>query len=379
MRREVDLGDRKVTVVGTAHVSEESRKEVREVIEQTQPDLVGVELDDKRFDSLRNESGWKDLDLLEAIRQGKGYMLLFNLLLSIYQRRIGLDEGMKPGREMLEAVETAEDNNVVYDLVDREIAETFQRLRDEMSLWEKTKLFSSFWVETDGEEYDIEDLKDTNLLDTIIGELEDDFPSVKKILLDERNSYMVEKLLENDFEHAVLVVGAAHVEGIVDRLENKKEPIHEEPVGGGIPWFKLFNYGLPAVIILLLGYAFLQHGVSTGLQATAFWIGANGLLSMLGAVAAKSHPLTWLAAFVSAPLTSLYPALGAGMVAAYVEGRFYPPKVGEMESIVYIEDYGKLWENQVGVIILTLVFVSIGSIVASLLGAGFIAGLIAFI
>ncbi|MFQ3275669.1 MAG: pheromone shutdown protein TraB, partial [Candidatus Nanohaloarchaea archaeon] len=72
-----------------------------------------------------------------------------------------------------------------------------------------------------------------------------------------------------------------------------------------------------------------------------------------------------------------YPALGAGMVAGYFEAKFYPPSVGELEDIVYIEKYSELWGNQVGRIILTFVLVSVGSAIATFAGAGYIASIIA--
>ncbi|MFB6180935.1 MAG: TraB/GumN family protein, partial [Candidatus Nanohalobium sp.] len=123
MRDQVDLGDRKVTIVGTAHISEESINEVEEVIRKESPDLVGVELDESRYESLKEGSGWKDMNVAEAIREGKGFLLLVNLLLSIYQRRLGLAEGVEPGEELIKAVETAEQQGIDYRLLDRDINE----------------------------------------------------------------------------------------------------------------------------------------------------------------------------------------------------------------------------------------------------------------
>ncbi len=373
MRRELDLGDRKITLVGTAHVSDESRKEVEETIEEVQPDLVAVELDQQRFESLRDESGWRELNIAEAIREGKGYLLFLNLLMSIYQRKIGLEEGVKPGQEMLSTVKAAEEHGIEYALVDRDIGTTFERLRSEMSFREKLWLAASFFAEE--EEYSIEEIKEANILDQLVSDLEDEFPSIKRVFLDERNAYMSEKILERDFEHAVVVVGAAHVDGMADMLESGIETKEEDP-GRKIPWMKVIHYGFPLTILAMLGYSFYQIGFSTGFQATKFWILSNGILAMLGAIIARSHPLTWLVSFVSAPLTSLDPALGAGMVAAYFEGRFYPPKVEELEKIAYVDSYRELWGNQVGRILLTFVFVTIGSAIATFIGAGYIASLI---
>jgi pheromone shutdown-related protein TraB len=369
MKKGIQVGDRRITVIGTAHVSSESTREVRETIEEEEPDRVCVELDQRRYDSLRDQSGWKDLNLVEAIREGEGFMLFLNLFLSIYQRKLGLEQDVKPGEELLEAVNVAEENGIEFSLVDRDINETFRRTMSQLTFWEKIKLLTSAY--TTEEEMDIEDLKQDNILNSVIKELEEEFPTVKRIFLDERNEYMAEKILEEDFEHAVVVVGAAHADGLIEELqkEGKDEIKEEEDPGFSIPWFKVAKYGMPTFIILMLLYSFYRIGFGTGVELTASWILINGVLAMSGAMLARSHVATWIVSFVSAPLTSLDPALGAGMVASYFEGKFYPPTVEELEDIAKITSYSELWSNQAGRILLTFFFVTLGSAAATFIAA----------
>ncbi|MFB6242424.1 MAG: TraB/GumN family protein [Candidatus Nanosalina sp.] len=369
MRKDIELEGRRITVVGTAHVSSESRKEVREVIEEEDPDRVCVELDQRRYDSLRDESGWKDLNLVEAIREGEGFMLFLNLFLSIYQRKLGLEQNVKPGEELLEAVNVAEENGIEYSLVDRDINETFSRAISQLTFWEKIKLLTAAY--TTEEEMDVEDLKEDNILNTVIKELEEEFPTVKRTFLDERNTYMAEKILEDDFDHAVVVVGAAHVEGLIEELKKEEEDREEEErdPGFSVPWLKIMKYGLPTFIILMLMYSFYRIGFATGVELTVSWILINGILAMGGAMLARSHVATWIVSFISAPLTSLDPALGAGMVASYFEGKFYPPTVEELEDVTKITSYAELWNNQAGRILLTFFFVTLGSAAATFIAA----------
>jgi pheromone shutdown-related protein TraB len=374
VKKEVNLGDRQVILVGTAHVSEESRREVRDTIEEEQPDLVGVELDENRLKSLREESGWKDLDLSEAIREGQAPLLLMNLGISIYQRHLGLDQGVKPGQEMLEAVDAAEEAGVEYALLDRDINETLSRAFSELGIWEKFKLLGSAMMPKESPDIDVEKLKQENILDALVEELQEEFPSLSKVFLEERNSFMAEKLLEKDFDKAVVVVGAAHVEGMAKDLEKNTTYSVEE--GSGISWFKVLSYGIPAFIIAGIAYSFYQIGFSTGVNATTFWILSNGILAMLGAIVARSHISTWITSFVAAPLTSLDPALGAGMVASYAEAKLHPPTVEEMEEVTKVERYRDLWSNQAGRILLTFFFVTLGSAAATFISAGYIASLI---
>ena len=373
MKRKIQLGDREITVVGTAHVSQESKEEVRKAIEEEEPDTVCVELDENRLKSLREESGWRDLDVTEAIREGNGKLLLLNLLLSIYQRQLGLQQGMKPGEELLEAVKAAEDEGLDYALVDQDINVTLNRAISSLSMWDKMKLAASLMVS--GEEMDVEELKEDNLINTLVQQLEEEFPELTRVFLDERNTYMAEKILEEDFESAVVVVGAAHVEGLIEELK-KEERDTEFPDVEGFPWMKLVSYGVPAFIIAGLAYSFFQIGFATGVDATKFWILSNGILAMLGAIIARSHVSTWIISFLAAPLTSLDPALGAGMVASYAEAKFHPPTVEELETVTQIDSYRELWGNQMGRILLTLGFVTIGSAAATFISAGYIASLI---
>lgn len=373
MRREVSLGDRDVTLIGTAHVSESSMEEVVSTVEEENPDLVCVELDENRLKALRGDNSWKDMDVAEAVRDGNGYLLFLNLVLSIYQRKLGMEEGVEPGEELLSAVEAAESRGMRYALIDRDINETLRRAMSGLTLLEKFRLLFSFMGSED--ELDVEDLKQENVLDSVMESMGEEFPTLKNVFLDERNAYMAERIREEEFDHAVVVVGAAHLDGLVEELKSGEE--YDYSVEKGFPWLKAVSYGVPAFIIAGLGYSFWQVGLSTGFTATKFWILSNGLLAMLGAILARAHPLTWLISFLAAPLTSLDPAIGAGMVAAYAEARFYPPTVEELEDITQITRYRELWNNQVGRILLAFVLVTIGSAAATFISAGFIASLLA--
>ena len=359
MKETLEVDGKEITIVGTAHISKESREEVKDAIEDIRPDLVGVELDQSRFDSLRDDSGWKDLEISEAIRDGKGNLLLLNLILSIYQRKMGLEEGMKPGAELMAGIEKAEELDIEYALIDQDINKTLNRAISSLSLLDKLKLVASIILPSSDEEMDIEALKDGDMLGTIIEELEEEFPELKKVFLDERNTYMADKLLEKDFESAVVVVGAAHVEGLKEELKKKKREVQTENVDR-LPWMKIANYGFTALVFLGLGFSFYTN-VEQGVTNLGIWIGANSILALIGAIIARSHPITWIVSFIASPLTSVNPVLPAGLVAAYSEAKINSPKVEDLESITEIEDYRELWDNQVGIILLTFLLVNLGS------------------
>ena len=359
MKENLEINGKNITIVGTAHISQESRDEVRDTIETVRPDLVAVELDQSRFDSLRDDSGWKDLEISEAIREGKGNLLLLNLILSIYQRKLGLEEGMKPGAELMAAVDRAEEMDIEYALVDQDINKTLNRAISSLSILDKLRLVASMILPSDEEEMDIDSLKDGDMIGTLIQELEDEFPELKKVFLDERNTFMAEKILEKEFDSAVVVVGAAHVEGLKEELKKEKRDFSAEEVNR-LPWMKIANYGFTALVFLGLGFSFYSS-FEQGINNLGIWIGANSILAMIGAIIARSHPLTWIISFIASPLTSVNPVLPAGLVAAYSEAKINSPKVEDLETITDIESYRELWDNQVGIILLTFLLVNLGS------------------
>jgi len=103
----LNLNGRIFVLVGTAHVSQASIDEVKTVIVAEKPDLVAVEIDAGRFQSLSQPSSWAELDIFKVLREGKGFLLLANLALSSFQRKIGEELAVKPGQEMLAAVQAA--------------------------------------------------------------------------------------------------------------------------------------------------------------------------------------------------------------------------------------------------------------------------------
>lgn len=368
MKKELTVEGRDITLLGTAHVSKQSMEEVKSVIDTEDPDLVAVELDDPRLQSLRNKSGWREMDLSEAIKEGKGGMLFANLMLSIYQRRIGLEEGVEPGKEMLSAFEKAEEKGIDTALIDRDIGETLERLRSELSLWQKYMLIASVFV-GDEEQVDVEDVKQPKTIEKLIEELGDRFPAFKRVLLDERNRYMARELLERDFEHAVVVVGAAHIEGLEKELQSPAEEDIQHRTSNW-PVLKIIKYGFPLVALATLGLTFFFNQCKFQ-EVAVIWVGFNAILAGLGAIIARSHPLTILSSVVAAPFTSLDPAIGAGYVASYVEAKYYPPTVEELENLPYVTEFKQLWYNQAGRILLALVFVTLGSAAATFLGTAF--------
>jgi pheromone shutdown protein TraB len=134
-----------VRVVGTAHVSEASAREVEEVIAEERPDVVAVELDEGRFRQLKGDTP-DDLDAADLLKGNTVFQFIAYWMLSYVQSRMGERFDVKPGADMMAAVETAEEHGIDVALVDRDIQVTIQRFWARLSGLEKLKLVGGLAV-----------------------------------------------------------------------------------------------------------------------------------------------------------------------------------------------------------------------------------------
>jgi len=371
-----------IALLGTAHVSKKSKEEVEKAIKEFKPDVVAVELDERRYEILTGENQWKETQISEIIREGRSGMFLAGLVLSNYQRRIGEKLGIKPGEEMLEAIKQAEKRKIKTVLIDRDLQVTFRRALERMGIIERMKVLSGvllgFFDEEELTEEFVENLKEEDMLEQAIKEVAKVVPSVKEVLIDERDEYMAEELREIEGKRILAVVGAGHVKGMKKFLEKN---IHmdvkwlEEVRERGFK-LKYIGYVIPLLFLVLIGYGFYTKGAGITLRMLAYWFLINGTLSAIGAAAALGHPYSVLAAFLAAPLTSLNPMIAAGWVAGYVEAKVKCPKVKDFEGLSMLEGVKGYWRNQVTRVLLVVVFANIGSVIGTFVALPYLASLL---
>lgn len=364
--RKLMFEDKEIILIGTAHVSKESAEVVEKVIEEEKPETVCVELCQSRYQSLTKKTQWQETQILKVIREKKAFLLLSNLMLAYFQKRIGRKLDIKPGEEMIRAIRAAEATGALVHLADRDIRTTLSRTWRLMGLWTKMKLLAQF-VASIGDldeikEEDIEKMKEKDVLETLMSEIGESFPEIRRILIDERDQYLAYKIRTAPGKRIVAVVGAGHVPGI-ERYWGETialEPLEEMPPKGRLlRWLK---WGIPGVIIGLIVAGFFYAGTVTGTHMVKWWVLANAVLAGLGAAAALGHPLTVLSAVVASPLTSLNPMIAAGWVSGLVEAFLGKPRVRDFESLP--EDISSLkgfWRNKITRILLVVVFTNIGS------------------
>ena len=371
----IHLGTREIILVGTAHISKDSVDLVRRVIKSEIPDCVCVELDAKRYDALSKKKRWESLDLKEIIRKKQLSTLLFNLMLTSYQKKLGNQLGVLPGTELLVAVKTAEEKGIPIALCDRDVRVTLRRAWHATSFFKKNyllaSLFAGLFDRTEITEEKLNELKKTDVLSELMLELGQALPELKRVLIDERDTFLSERIKNAEGERIVAVVGAGHVEGIKKALLEDRHAQMEEinvipPVS---PIWKVLGWSIPAVILASLGVIALQKGCDVAGDNIIYWILANGIPSSIGAMLALAHPLTIVSAFAAAPVTSLTPVIGAGYVTAFVQVLVRPPVVREFETV--LEDMSTLtgwWKNKLLKVFLAFLLPGLGSMIGSWIG-----------
>jgi pheromone shutdown-related protein TraB len=358
--------EKEIILLGTAHVSKESVQLVRNVIEKEKPDTVCVELCEARYQSIRQKDKWLDTDIIKVIKEKKSFLLLSNLLLASFQKRIADKFDIVPGAEMIKAIDAAEAVGADIHLADRNIRITLAKTWRAMGLWGKIKLLFQLVLSMgeigDISEEDIEKMKQEDVLETLLADVGRSLPVLKDILIDERDQYLTHKIRTAPGKKIVAVVGAGHVPGIKKYWEAKIdiERLNQIPPKGKLSG--ILKWIIPLGILVLFVLGFYQGGTHAGTDMITWWIMANGILAGIGAVIALAHPFTILSSILAAPLTSLNPMIAAGWVSGLVEAFLRKPKVRDFENLPNdILSLKGFWKNKITHILLVVVFTNLGS------------------
>lgn len=333
----IDLGDRKIILIGTAHVSRESVELVERVIAEEKPDTVCVELCRPRREAIEQQDQWHRTDLLKVIREKRTTILLSQLIMASLQRKIARKFNITPGEEMIRAIARAEEIGAEVVLADREIRVTLLRTWRKMGFWNKVKvlpdvLLSLFATEEITEE-EIEKLKQNDVLELALQTIGEKLPGLKTTLIDERDLYMAQTIGHAPGVRIVAVVGAGHVPGILRHLgeEIDLEPLNRIPDGSA--WGRFAGWFFPLAVVALFITGFFYSGSQAGLTMILQWSLITAAFSGLGALILLAHPLTIVASAAAAPITTLHPLIAAGWVAGLVEATLRKPQVKDFLAL----------------------------------------------
>jgi len=421
--------DDDITLIGTAHISQKSAREVEKAIEEIRPSIVAVELDEKRYLAITRQQRWEKTSLVKVIRSGRATLMLVQIILGTIQKKLGLKEKIRPGEEMIAAIRVARKNGIPVALVDRDISVTFRRGWQCMGFFEKFRLFRYGTMAIFGgsdEELDkleIEEMMKDDVITVMIRELKEVAPGIGKAFIDERDTFISLKLmalrdetekpmkqtgkklrvlkdrgkdhllterrrekaaglkLKNDEERkdpqrVLGIVGAGHLDGIEKNIKKYKGKSQNDELNRlsqfkkkRISVGKCLGYAVPLFLLFLVGYLIYQGDYSKLGMIFLWWFIINGVCSALGALLARGHPLSIITAFAAAPLTSLNPLLAAGWFAGLVEAYVRTPRVADIEEIASFERFRDFFNNRLVRVLMVAAFANIGSVVGTYLAA----------
>ncbi|WP_292491825.1 TraB/GumN family protein [Methanoculleus sp. 10] len=357
-----------IHLVGTAHVSQKSIEDVRSAIEGFQPDIVGVELDRGRYVSLTQET--PEPSVTDILKGGNFGRLLVQWVLTYIQQRIGAETGVKPGAEMLAAIEEAEKHQKPVALIDRDIQITLGRFWGRMGIWEKIKLVGALiysLVSVEDQEIDVDEFTNQDVVSAAMEEFRKFSPRGAQALIDERDAYLAHQILMlgSRYERVLAVVGAGHIRG-VQRYLDAPETLPPLPTltaeVKGLPWGKILGAAVTILFLLLIAaIAFSGVGLDVLLAALVYWILINGILSAAFTLLAGGHPFSAATAFAVSWLTSLNPMLAAGWFAAIVEAKIRKPGVGDLRQIIAAETFSEMRRIPLFRVVLVAALANVGS------------------
>jgi pheromone shutdown-related protein TraB len=375
-------GDATIHVVGTAHVSQDSIDDVRATIEAVKPDVVAVELDAGRLDVLQKESAFRDLDIFKVVREGKTLYLLAHLALASYQRRIGKQLGVRPGAELVAAVQEARERNIPVELIDRDINVTLRRAWRNLGLWKRTMLLTSLvfgWGDDKKgkpvTKETVEELKEPKALSEMLTELGRAVPEVKEPLVDERDRYMASKLADTPGKTVVAVVGAAHVPGIKKTIESGEtidRAALETMPPPSLAW-RIFKWAVPVALLGLLALVVWKTDASFG-AAMLGWIIPTSALAGLFTLLSGGTLASIATAIVSAPVERIIPVVRVTIVVGIVEAWRRKPSVADCERLAEdTQTFRGFFRNRVTRVLVVAVASGLGTAIGFWVGVGYIA------
>ena len=383
--RSVRIGETRVDILGTAHVSRVSREQVACLLGSGDYDAVAVELCDRRYRVIRDPESTEHLDLWQAIRRRKLGAIAATVALGAYQQRLADSVGAELGGEMKEAVAWAAKNDLPLTLMDRDIGITLRRLYSGVAWWRRMMLVNSLIYSLFSRQKispaHVEEMKNSDVLTGMFQEMQEIDPCLHEVLISERDRYMSANIFScvrrTKPARLLAVVGAGHLSGLIDRLrsylaDDTLDPRADVEYLDRVPPHSKWPKFIPWIVVgvILVGFvAGFSQSAASGRGLVLDWILINGGLAALGAALAGAHPLTVLTAFVAAPFTSINPAVGAGMVAAAAELYLRKPLVEDFKNLRQATTgWRGWWRNRIARTLLVFLFTSVGSAIGTYVG-----------
>ncbi|MFW3578675.1 TraB/GumN family protein [Vagococcus fluvialis] len=365
-----------ITLLGTAHISKESVKEVEELILKKQPKYICIELDKQRYDNLVNDEQWKNTDIVSVIKNKQFPGLVMQVIIASVQKKFSLTTNSEPAGEFKKAIELAKQTNAEIILIDRNIKITLNRIWRKLTLFNKVDIITSFIFGSDDTELtenSIQDIMKDDVMELAFSSFKEKLPIIHKVLVEERDEYMANNILElTTKEEVVVIIGKAHLNGIFNKVKSNSNT-HNNAELDIIPnktlGTKLANWSFSILIIVLLIASFVFGDYNVGMDQLKQWILWNSSLAAIFTLLARGSFISAIVAFLTAPIGAISPALSVGIFVAFSEAIVKKPTVNDMANIFEDTSSIKNILNNKFLKIIVLFFVSsLGGAIGNIIG-----------
>ena len=221
---------RNLTIIGTSHIARQSVEEVRKAVEEGKPDIVCLELDQRRLAALSQKR--KGISLGDIRHVGFAGWLL-SLIGGYVEKRLGESVGILPGAEMMAALDMAKQHRLRVYLIDQDIMITLKRFSKAFSLREKFRLLGDLVIglffrkrelkKLGLKKLDLTKVPDKKVIKRMIKEVKCRYPNLYRVLVEERNVVMAKNLsfvIKMHPESGILaVLGAGHEEELLTLIK----------------------------------------------------------------------------------------------------------------------------------------------------------------
>ncbi len=377
-------GQRDVVIVSLSRVDEASMNALEKLIDEESPDTVCLGIDAKRFEWTSDQDGREAIDLVEIIHGGQTDLLASYLAMSALHRKFAKFVGVLPGEEMQAAARAAHACGATVEMVDRSMVATCLRAWRLSSRWHRAKLswlftrglFKRTEMRDESGDADQSDPSDApgdaaacERLEQVRAAMTRGVPLAWWTFVDESSRYMAGRISEIEGDKILVVTSPAHTPSLREQLEQPPDGAEQAELDK-IPEKTFASRALPwvitaAIIGMFIG-GFAYGDLDKVQDAAVAWVLANGACGGLGAILSLAHPATVAAVFISAPIVSLNPAVGAGLVGALVQARVVPPTLRDMERVG--DDLSQIsgwWRNRLARLFVIFVLSNLGSTIGT--------------
>jgi len=209
-----------ITLIGTGHVFDLTQS-LLQIFDEKQPDVLCIELDKQRYNALM----LKQTDPERYKQAGKDQPILYKLL-ARFQDGMAEEYGVQAGQEMITTIKYAQSHQLPLAFIDMNAQSLFTRMLKQMTFRERLRLmfsgFAGFFVSKKKVEKELDKIQGE--FDKYMYEIGKKFPTIKRVLIDERNNFMVQqlKIANEQYEKVIAIVGDGHIPGLSEILTKKE-------------------------------------------------------------------------------------------------------------------------------------------------------------